>query len=457
MTLSQLALEDVEALYLGPSFLMADPMGPLLDQDEEEALSPSSSLEGKAPASPPPSFSSYASSLSPYQTLSSSPLSSASPPPSPPPLTPSHSLQGTKAGVDTLSLPWLGASDLLDAHIEADDGKDDTFADMDWMSEKIDLSEFDLDSLIGSCSSDESPSSPEDLLASLDSHMDLDLDSLDTTIPVPNNSLELGLPLPSIPSLPDEFPLPGPDEAESTKLLPKQEVVMKSEPLSPVPSPPPSSPVCTLELGSEVDVLDAGKTTTSLTATIIPDPSGSIQTGSPIVLSLPTSGHIVVVLTNNEEPSLVSLSKQSIKISPPSSDCDSDSGIESGAGSPSRLPSPPLTPSPSAGSSRTKPYTKPEPTTTTSPMAKVKSVNGTPKVVEKKLKKMEQNKTAATRYRQKKRVEQELLGSELEDLEKRNHELKEKAESISREIQYLKDLMEEVRKHRRGKTSSAAQ
>lgn len=101
---------------------MADPMGPLLDQDEEEALSPSSSLEGKAPASPPLSFSSYASSLSPYQTLSSSPLSSASPPPSPPPTHPSSFL-GTKAGADSLSFPWLGASDLLDAHVGADDGK----------------------------------------------------------------------------------------------------------------------------------------------------------------------------------------------------------------------------------------------------------------------------------------------------------------------------------------------
>ncbi|XP_044042928.1 cyclic AMP-dependent transcription factor ATF-4 [Siniperca chuatsi] len=453
MTLSQLALEDVEALYLGPSFLMADPMGPLLDQDEEEALSPSSSLEGKAPASPPLSFSSYASSLSPYQTLSSSPLSSASPPPSPPPTQPSSFL-GTKAGANSLSLHWLVASDLLDTQVGADDCKDDAFAGMDWMSEKIDLSEFDLDSLIGSCSSDESPNSPEDLLASLDSHMDLDLDSFDTTIPTPHDTLELGLSLPSIPALPLELPLPGAAEAKKTEVAFDQEV-MKSEPPSLAPSPSPPSPAYTLELGSEVDVLDAEKMATSLTATIIPDPSGSIQTTSPIVLSLPTAGHIVVVLTNEDEPSLVSLPDQSITISPPSSDCDSDSGIESVPDSPARLPSH----SPTVGSSRTKPYSKPEPSAISSPSAKtsrVKSVSGAPKVVEKKLKKMEQNKTAATRYRQKKRVEQELLSTELEQLEVRNHELTEKAESISREIQYLKDLMEEVRKHRRGKTSSVA-
>lgn len=445
MTLSQLALEDVEALYLGPSFLMADPMGPLLDQDEEEALSPSSSLEGKAPASPPLSFSSYTSSLSPYQTLSSSPPSS--------PLTTSSFL-GTKAGADSLSLPGLGASDLLDAQVGADDGKDDAFAGMDWMSEKIDLSEFDLDSLIGSCSSDESPSSPEDLLASLDSHMDLDLDSFDTTIHTNHDNLGLDLSLPSIPPFLLELPLPGAGEAKKTEVAPDQEVVMKSEPLSPAPSP-----AYALELGSEVDVLDAEKTATPITATIIPDPSGSIQTTSPIVLSLPTSGHIVVVLTNKDEPSLLSLPDQSIEICPPPSDSDSDSGIESVGSSPTRLLSPPPTPSSTAGSSRTKPYSKSEPTTASSPSAKtpkVKSVSGAPKVVEKKLKKMEQNKTAATRYRQKKRIEQEVLSTELEGLEKRNHELNEKAESITREIQYLKDLMEEVRKHRRGKTSTVA-
>ncbi|XP_010737375.2 cyclic AMP-dependent transcription factor ATF-4 isoform X2 [Larimichthys crocea] len=454
MRLSQLALEDVEALYLGPSFLMADRMGPLLDQDEEEALSPSSSLEGKAPASPPLSFSSYASSPSPCQTLSSSPFSSASPPPSPPP--PASSFLGTKAGVDSLSLPWLGASDLLNVQVGADDGKDDAFAGMDWMSEKIDLSEFDLDSLIGSCSSDESPSSPEDLLASLDSHMDLDLDSFDTTIPAPHDSLELGLSLSSTLPLPLELPLPGAADAKKTELAPDQEIVMKSEPPSPAPSPSPPSPAYTLELGSEVDVLDAEKIATALTASIIPDLSGSIKTTNPIVLSLPTSGHIVVVLTNKDEPSLVSLPDESIQVSPPSSDCDSDSGIESVVSSPSRLHSPSPASSPTAGSSRTKPYTKPEPTTASSAKTpKVKSVSGAPKV-EKKMKKMEQNKTAATRYRQKKRVEQELLSTELEGLEKRNHELAEKAESISREIQYLKDLMEEVRKHRRGKTSSVA-
>lgn len=324
----------------------------------------------------------------------------------------------------------------------------DAFMDMEWMSEKISLSEFDLDSFISSCSSDESPSSPEDLLASLDSSMEVDLESFGAAIPSLPEVLDMSLSMPTIHTLPQEI---AASEAKQTE-EPSHEESVKSEPPSPVPSPCPPSPVCTLEVESE-DVLETENAAASVTATIIPDPSGSIQTTSPIVFPLPASGHIVVVLTNNNEPPRVSLPEES-------SDCESDSGIESIGSSPTRSPSSPSTPTPTVGSSRTKPYSKLEPTTMSSPTAKatrVKSVSGAPKVVEKKLKKMEQNKTAATRYRQKKRFEQELLTTELQGLEQRNRELAEKAESISREIQYLKDLMEEVRKHRRGKTSSVAQ
>lgn len=331
----------------------------------------------------------------------------------------------------------------------------DAFMDMEWMSEKIDLSEFDLDSLIGSCSSVESPSSPEDLLASLDSSMEVGLESFDTAIPTLPEDLDMGLAAPTTHTLPQETAASEAKQAEETSHV---EVALKSEPPSPAPSPCPPSPVYTLEVESEVDVLEAEKMATSVAATIIPDPSGNLHT-SPIVLSLPASGHIVVVLTNKNEPPLVSLPEQSIKSSP-SSDCESDSGIESITSSPTRFPPSPSPPAATAGSSRTKPYSKLEPTALSSPTAKatrIKSVSGAPKVVEKKLKKMEQNKTAATRYRQKKRVEQEQLGTELQGLEQRNRELADKAESISREIQYLKDLMEEVRKHRRGKTGSVAQ
>lgn len=322
------------------------------------------------------------------------------------------------------------------------------------MSEKIDLSELDLESLIGSCSSSESPSSPEDLLASLDSSVNLDLDSFDTCVPTLDDGLQLGLSLSSMHSPPPEFPFPRAAEAKKTEVT-HQKTILKSEPPSPASSPFPPSSAHTLDLESEVDVPEAEKT--PLTATIIPDSSGSIQSSSPIVLPLPTT---IVVMLTNKKPSLASLSDQSIRVSTLSSECDSDSGIESIGSSTPSLSSPPPTPSPSTGSSRTKPYSKLEPNAASSPSAKtcrVKSVSGAPKVAEKKLKKMEQNKTAATRYRQKKRVEQEMLSTELEGLEKRNLELTEKAEAISREIHYLKDLMEEVRKHRRGKTSAVAQ
>lgn len=318
---------------------------------------------------------------------------------------------------------------------------------MDWMSEKIDLSELDLESLIGS--SGESPSSPEDLLAPLDSSVNLDLDSLDTCVP----SLDDGLSLSSTHSPPPEFSFSRAAEAEKTEVTPHQKTILKCEPPSPASSPLPPSSAHTFDLESE---LKAEKT--PLAAPIIPDSSGSIQSSSPIVLSGPTT--TIVLMLTNTKPSLESLPDQSFRVSTLSSECDSDSGIESIGSSTPRLPSPPPTPSPSAGSSRTKPYSKQDANAASSPSAKtcrVKSVSGAPKVVEKKLKKMEQNKTAATRYRQKKRVEQEILSTELEGLEKRNLELTEKAEAISREIQYLKDLMEEVRKHRRGKTGAAAQ
>lgn len=78
------------------------------------------------------------------------------------------------------------------------------------------------------------------------------------------------------------------------------------------------------------------------------------------------------------------------------------------------------------------PYPKEKP-------AKVKSP-------QQKKRKREQNKDAATRYRVKKREEQELVQKELTGLEKDNVELKEQVTSLSKEIEYLKNLMLEVYK-----------
>uniref|UniRef100_A0AAY3ZW00 Cyclic AMP-dependent transcription factor ATF-4 n=1 Tax=Denticeps clupeoides TaxID=299321 RepID=A0AAY3ZW00_9TELE len=320
---SQLVLEEVGALLLGPSLLTADPLGPLLDDDEERNLS-----EG---LSSPLPFSSYAdpsATSSPFPCLLTTCLC--------------HGCLLTK----------------------------DSFSGMDWMAEKIDLSDFDLDSLIGSCDSEEPPSSPEELLASLGSRMDLDLDPL---------------PFSSAPAQED----------------------LGLAPLAPLPLDVPLS---------EPEV-------------------------PPIVLALPPT-HIVVVLASKEELS----GEQS----------DSDSGIGSVSGSPGRHPSPPSSPRPVC-SSRTKPYSKPDPDADVpAASCKVKTASGPSRTVEKKLKKMEQNKTAATRYRQKKRAEQEVLHSECTELEQKNRELAERADSISREIQYLKDLLEEVRSAKNRKTKSTS-
>jgi cyclic AMP-dependent transcription factor ATF-4 len=321
---------------------------------------------------------------------------------------------------------------------------------MDWMAEKIDLSDFDLDSLIGSCCSDAPPSSPEELLASLETRMDLDLMDPFTA---PHEVLSLGIPLAELPSLELPEEEVGDEVRGPVVTVQDQEVVVKSEPQSPAPL----SMGYTLELGSEVDVDVLEVKTTHTPTTIISEPSDSLQTTAPIVLSLLPSGHFVVVLSPKEEPTILHTSTLSASSSCDEQSDDSDSGIDSVSGSPPHHPSP----SPSiAGSSRTKPYSKPEPETTspTTLSGKVKSVSGAPKVVEKKLKKMAQNKTAATRYRQKKKSEQEVLSAECSELEQRNHELAEKADGISREIQYLRDLMEEVRsaKNRKKTTVSVA-
>lgn len=314
MMLSELDLEDVEALHLGPSFLTADTLGPLLDHCED-ALFGLSSLE-EAPASGP---------LSP-----SSPV---------------HSLHASfsEAKGSDLMLPWFGASELLD--IQCPQEEDEALLAMEWVSEKLELGELDLDSLLDS--SDDCPESPE-----------AQLDPCPQSDQINSSTTESALPLTA-------------DQAMSSEPPVTTEEAVKSEPLSPAHS---------LELGSEVDLSE--------------------------------------------------------KTSRSQSDSDSDSGIES---------SPPHTPQ----SCRSKPYSRPQPDGKP-PRTKA------PKSVDRKLKKMEQNKTAATRYRQKKRVEQEELNTEMLQLEQRNQELKERAQAISREIQYLQDLMEEVRRHHQNKRGTAA-
>ncbi|XP_033096304.1 cyclic AMP-dependent transcription factor ATF-4-like [Anneissia japonica] len=73
----------------------------------------------------------------------------------------------------------------------------------------------------------------------------------------------------------------------------------------------------------------------------------------------------------------------------------------------------------------------------------LKTASGTVKPSRKERKK-DQNKQAATRYREKKRSLAQSTKCELDGLEKRNVELKDTVESMTKEIKYLKDLLQEV-------------
>jgi len=61
-----------------------------------------------------------------------------------------------------------------------------------------------------------------------------------------------------------------------------------------------------------------------------------------------------------------------------------------------------------------------------------------------RLRKKEQNKTAALRYRLKKRSEQGLVLSEYTMLERRNIELRTRLDAMTKEISYLKSLIDEL-------------
>ena len=78
-----------------------------------------------------------------------------------------------------------------------------------------------------------------------------------------------------------------------------------------------------------------------------------------------------------------------------------------------------------------------------------------PRILDKKLRKKQQNKDAALRYRVKKKAEGSNTETTLHDLEGRNKELKDSVEQMTREIKYLKDLMTEVYKAEITKSSCA--
>ncbi|XP_006150822.1 cyclic AMP-dependent transcription factor ATF-4 [Tupaia chinensis] len=287
------------------------------------------------------------------------------------------------------SSEWLAVDGLVSA---PDNGKEDAFSGTDWMLEKMDLKEFDFDALL---SLDDLETMPDELLATLDDTCDLFAPLVQETNKEPSQTVN------PIGHLPES--LKADQVAPFTFLQP---LPLSSGVLSSTPDHSFS-----LELGSEVDISEGDrKPDSAIYGTIIPQ-----------------------CIKEEDAPS------------------DNDSGIcmspESYLGSPQHSPStsrasPNSLPTPGvhSGSARPKPYDPPSEKVVT---AKIKGEK-----LDKKLKKMEQNKTAATRYRQKKRAEQEALTGECKELEKKNEALKEKADSLAKEIQYLKDLIEEVRKAR---------
>ncbi|XP_068826920.1 cyclic AMP-dependent transcription factor ATF-4 [Capricornis sumatraensis] len=293
------------------------------------------------------------------------------------------------------SSEWLAVDGLVSF---SDNSKEDAFSGTDWMVEKMDLKEFDFNDTL--LSIDDLETMPDELLATLDDTCDLFDPLLQETNKEPPEIVN------PIGHLPES--LPTIDQGAPFTFL---------QPLPPSPGALSSTPdhSFSLELCSEVVISEGDSKPDSTTS-------------------------ITVIPQCIKEEDAHSDNDSGICMSPDSSLGSPQHSPSTSRGSPNKSL---LSPGALSGSSRPKPY---DPPGEKMVAAKVKGEK-----LDKKLKKMEQNKTAATRYRQKKRAEQEALTGECKELEKKNEALKEKADSLAKEIQYLKDLIEEVRKAREKK------
>ncbi|KPI91676.1 Activating transcription factor of chaperone [Papilio xuthus] len=108
-------------------------------------------------------------------------------------------------------------------------------------------------------------------------------------------------------------------------------------------------------------------------------------------------------------------------------------------------------PQPSGGSACTSPRSSPPSSPRSSSTDEDWSAPSRPKpysrnVDDRRSRKKEQNKNAATRYRQKKKAEIEVLLNEEQNLRKRHTELGDKCSDLQREIRYIKGLMRDLLK-----------
>ncbi|NXX85414.1 ATF4 factor, partial [Urocolius indicus] len=306
----------------------------------------------------------------------------------------SHGFSSDKA--KAVSSNWLAVDSLGNT---IDSSQEDAFSGMEWMVEKMDLKEFDFDALLG-MEHLEATVSPDELMATLE-------DTCDLLFNPPIQEFHDKEP-PLISDLMSHLPESPMGADPAAPLAPLWSLPLSPESLTSTPDHSFS-----LELGSEVDVLEGERK----------------QEG-------PT--YLVVIFKSEKEEENHS-DDSGICMSPDSYLGTPQHSPTAALGSPRDAPFPADGPRAAA---RPTPYERPadKAAATASPKAKGE------KKMDKKLKKMEQNKTAATRYRQKKRAEQEALSGECRELEQKNQALKEKADSLSKEIQYLKDLIEEVRR-----------
>ncbi|KAB0346727.1 hypothetical protein FD754_011584 [Muntiacus muntjak] len=256
----------------------------------------------------------------------------------------------------------------------------DAFSRTDWIVEKMDLKEFDFNDTL--LSIDDLETMPDELLATLDDTCGLFDPLLQETNKEPHQIVN------PIGHLPES--LPTIDQGALFIIL---------QPLPPSPGALSSTPDSfSLELCSEVVISEGDSKPDSTTC-------------------------ITVIPQCIKEEDAPSDNDSGLCISPDSSLGSPQHSPYTSRGSPNKSL---LSPGALGGSSRPKPY---DPPGEKMVAAKVKGEK-----LDKKLQKMEQNRTAATRYRQKNRAEQDAFAGECNELEKKNEALKEKADSLAKGI-----------------------
>ncbi|XP_043208881.1 actin cytoskeleton-regulatory complex protein PAN1-like [Amphibalanus amphitrite] len=163
---------------------------------------------------------------------------------------------------------------------------------------------------------------------------------------------------------------------------------------------------------------------------------GALGSPQPVLLAPAPIGFS---LSPQQQPQQVALEPWSPTLCP--SLDDSPISPSSECCSPELAPAPDWQPGPAArrGARKPRPYDKP---------ARGGARRQPLTEEERRERKKEQNKNAATRYRQKKKVEHDLVSGDQEMLEARNKVLRERVGALSRELNYLKQLMREVLRHK---------